>query len=410
MDIEHISIREPDRSKEQGGSEMAISINSNIAASRAAKNMGQVDRNSSDRRARLSSGLAVNSGRESGARLSVSEGMRAEIGGLVQGTRNAEHALDLLRTAEGGMNEVSAMLIRMRELAIGSSTETLNDNNRESMDAEFNQLKEEIDQIVRGANYNDQTVLSGFGNEVIKSDSTALTDAAATGVRFVKLTAASEGTYSFIDNPIDNEITLGNGTVTQTINLGSRTVDGQVATGTTQVANFDRLGIEVTLAGSGVKGASGSYTDGELNGKIIEVQNVGGSFQLGSDAQPADRLEYDIADLNTDGHIIDLAHASIGTRDTARGVIARIDGAIDRVSKVRGEVGAIMNRLTHTLDFTANSIERINASESTVRDVDYAWETSHLARNEIVRQASMSTFLKAQVPVDMVMGLLQSPL
>ena len=336
--------------------------------------------------------------------------MRAEISGLTQGTRNTEHALDLLRTAEGGMNEVSSMLIRMRELAIQSSTETLNDNNRESLDAEFNQLTEQIDRIVRGANYNDQSVLSGFGNEVIKGDSTALTEAADTGVRFVKLTAASEGTYSFIDNPGDNEITLGNGTVTQTINLGSTTVDGQIATGTTHVANFDRLGIEVTLAGSGAKGALGNYADGELDGKNIEVQNIGGSFQLGSNALSADRLEYDIADLNTDGHVIDLAHASIGTRDSARGAITRIDGAIDRVSKVRGEVGAIMNRLTHTLDFAANSIERINASESTVRDVDYAWETSHLARNEIVKQASMATFLKAQLPVDMVMGLLQSPL
>jgi flagellin len=389
---------------------MAISSNRNIAAARASKNMGQVDRNSSDRRARLASGLAVNSGRESGARLSISEGMRAEISGLTQGTRNTEHALDLLRTAEGGMNEVSSMLIRMRELAIQSSTETLNDNNRESLDAEFNQLTEQIDRIVRGANYNDQSVLSGFGNEVIKGDSTALTEAADTGVRFVKLTAASEGTYSFIDNPGDNEITLGNGTVTQTINLGSTTVDGQIATGTTHVANFDRLGIEVTLAGSGAKGALGNYADGELDGKNIEVQNIGGSFQLGSNALSADRLEYDIADLNTDGHVIDLAHASIGTRDSARGAITRIDGAIDRVSKVRGEVGAIMNRLTHTLDFAANSIERINASESTVRDVDYAWETSHLARNEIVKQASMATFLKAQLPVDMVMGLLQSPL
>ena len=389
---------------------MAISINSNIAASRASKNIGQVDRNSFDRRASLSSGLAINSGRESGARLSVSEGMRAEIGGLVQGTRNAEHALDLLRTAEGGMNEVSAMLIRMRELAIESSTETLNDSNREAIDAEFNQLTEQIDRMVRGANYNDQALLSGFGNEVIKDASSAVADAAATGVRFVKLTGASEGTYTFLDGGNDNEITLGNGTVTQTINLGSRTVDGQIAAGTTQVANFDRLGIEVTLAGTGVKGASGDYIDGELDGKTLEIQNVGGSFQLGSDAEPADRLEYDIADLNTDGHVIDLAHVSIGTRDTARSAIARIDGAIDRVSKVRGEVGAVMNRLTHTLDFTANAIERINASESAVRDVDYAWETSHLARNEIVKQASMSSFLRAQVPVDMVMGLLQSPL
>ncbi len=385
---------------------MAVRINSNIAAMRATKNIGRVERDSSARRARLASGLAVNSGRESGARLSVSEGMRAEISSLTQGTRNAENALDLLRTAEGGMNEVSTILVRMRELAMQSSTDTLNDNNREALDAEFNQLKEQMDRLVRLANYNDQTVLSGFGNNVIQADSSAIIDAADTGVRFVKLTAATEGTYTFIDGAGDNEITLGNGTITQTVNLGSRTVDGQIATGTTQAVNFDQLGIEVTLAGSEVQKAAGSYVDGELDGKTIEVKNVGGSFQLGSDAEPADRLEYDIADFNTNGTVIDLADVSVGSRDGARAAIARIDGAIARTGQVRGEVGAVMNRLTYTLESTANAIERINASESTVRDVDYAWETSQLARNEIVKQTSIATFVRTQMPVDMIMGLL----
>ena len=173
---------------------MALSFNSNISAIKTSNIPGQVERDSQDRRARLSSGLAINSSRESAARLSMSEGMRAELGGLTQGARNAENALDLLRTAEGGMSEISAMVIRMRELAVQSSSATLNDRNREAIEAEFNQLKGEIDRMVRVASYNDQTVLSGFGNAVNKDTSTALTDADATGVRYIKLTGAPEGT------------------------------------------------------------------------------------------------------------------------------------------------------------------------------------------------------------------------
>ena len=387
---------------------MTISINSNISALRTSNTIGQVERDSMDRRARLSSGLAINSARESAARLSMSEGMRAELEGLAQGARNTENALDLLNTAEGGMNEISAMLIRMRELALQSSTETLNDKNREAIEAEFNQLKGEIDRLVRVSSYNDQTVLRGFGNSVNREASTAVADAAETGVRFIKLTGAAEGSYTFIDSPDDNEITLGNGTITQTVNLGSRTVDGKVADGTTQVVNFDSLGIEVVLAGEGVKGALGDYSDGELDGKTIEIQNIGGSFQLGSDAVPADRLEYNIANLQTDGPVLDLAGISMGTRDTARAALSHLDGAIYRVSKVRGQVGAVVNRLTHTLDFTTNSIERITASESTIRDVDYAWETSQLARNEIIRQASVATLAQAHIAANMAMGLLQN--
>ena len=230
---------------------MALSFNSNISAIKTSNILGQIERDSQDRRARLSSGTAINSSRESAARLSVSEGMRAELGGLTQGARNAENALDLLRTAEGGMNEISAMVIRMRELAVQSSSSTLNNKNREAIEAEFNQLKGEIDRLVSVASYNDQTVLSSFGNAVNKDTSTALTDAAETGVRYVKLTGAPEGTYTFLDGSDDNEITLGNGIITQTVSLGSRTVDGQVAEGTTQSVNFDRLGIEVILSGEG---------------------------------------------------------------------------------------------------------------------------------------------------------------
>lgn len=386
---------------------MAISFNSNISAIKTSNILGQVERDSQDRRARLSSGLAINSSRESSARLSISEGMRAELGGLTQGNRNAENALDLLRTAEGGMQQISAMVIRMRELAVQSSSATLNDKNREVIEAEFDQLKGEIDRLVRASSYNDQTILSGFGNAVIKDASTAMLDEAETGIRHIKLTGATEGTYTFIDSADDNEITLGNGVVTQTVNLGSRTVDGQVAEGTTQSVNFDRLGIEVIISGQGVQDAAGAYADGELSGKTLEIQNIGGSFQLGSDAVPADRLEYDIVNLQTDGPILNLKNVSLGTLDSARSALTHLDGTIHRVSKARGEVGAVINRLTHTLDYTTGSIERISASESAVRDVDYAWETAQLARNEIIRQASVATLTKTNISANLAIGLLQ---
>jgi flagellin len=387
---------------------MAISIATNMASIRASNDLSRVDIDSSSRRERLASGHAVNAGRDGGAELYVSEGMRAEIGGLTQGARNAEQALDLLRTAEGGMNEVSSILIRMREMAVQSSSDTLNDSNRESLDAEFGQLKEHIDRIVGLANYNEQSLLRGFGNEIDASFSTALTDAADTGVRRITLSAALSGNYTFIDNPGDNEITIGNGVTTQTVNLGSRTVDGNVATGTTQVVNFDLLGVKVTLAGEQVKDAAGAYVDGELDGKTLIIsEGTGGSFQLGSDAVAADRMEYDIPDLSTNGGILDITHLSIGTRDAARGNLSKMDQAIHRLSTVRGEVGAVSNRLTHTLDFTANSIERINASESTVRDADYALETTHLARNEILRQSTAAVFGMSQTSTNIAMNLLQ---
>ena len=387
---------------------MAVRIKTNIAALRARTDYSRIERDMAQRQARLSSGLAVNSGREGGARLSISEGMRAEIGGLSEGVRNAEHALDLLGTAEGAMNEISAALIRMRELAVESSNGILNDGNRESLDAEFNQLKEHIDRIARLASYNDTPLLSGFGNQVDSTLSTALADRADTGVKRIELSGAPEGTYTFTDSAGDNALTLGNGVVTQTIDLGTMTVDGGIATGTTLVANFDRLGIELVLAGEEVEGMEGSYRDGDLDGRTIAIEEgTGGSFQLGSDAVPADRLEYDIEEMTVDGPILDLAQVSIGTRDGARMALARIDQAIHNTAQERGAVGAVMNRLRYTLEFTSNAIERINASESTVRDTDVAWETSYLARDQIASRLSTAVMLQSRLPIDTVMSLLQ---
>ena len=96
---------------------------------------------------RLASGLRINRGADDAAGLSVSEGMRAEVLGMRQGVRNAEQGVSLIQLAEGSLNEVSAMLTRMRELAVTSANSTINDINRQSLTSEFNHLTVEIDRI-----------------------------------------------------------------------------------------------------------------------------------------------------------------------------------------------------------------------------------------------------------------------
>ena len=385
---------------------MAIRINSNVAFKRAITDLSRVDRDTQSHRSRLSSGQRINSGRDDGGRLAISEGMRAEIGGLTEGARNAEKAIDLLRVAESGMAEISDILVRMRGLATESSTDTFNDRNREALDAEFNQLKDYIDRIAKLAKYNRRNPLAGFGNEV-SSASTALTDSLQTGVDRIVLGAAEAATYTFTDNAGDGTITLSNGVTSQTLFMGTRLSGGRVADGTTVVANFDRLGIEVILAGDGVATADGSYQDGDLDSKTIIVESgIGGKFQLGSDAVDADRLEYDIPDMTIGGSVLNISGLSINTLNGARATLAQIDEAIDRVATQRGGVGAIVNRLENTVDFTTSAIEGVTASESTVRDTDYAFETSIVARNEILAEMSRIAMVQSQIPVSIVMSLI----
>jgi flagellin len=386
---------------------MAIRINNNASMSRARVDLNRAERGAHLSRQHLNAGLRINSGSDDAALLGVSEGMRAEVGGLVEGTRNTERALDMLRTAEGAMNEISGVLIRMRELSVQASNGTLTDDNREAGNAEFNQLKQHINSIAHSTRYNDQSLLYGFGNTVDQTTSTALQQQADNGIFHIKVSGAQDGTYTFVDGGGDHTLTLGNGVVTQTIDLGVVLDGDRVAAGTVTMANFDRLGVQVELAGDQVAGAAGSYADGDLDGQVITVAaGTGGDFQLGGDATPADRLEYDFKDMTVEGGVLNLSLASINTQSSSLTAMNILDLAIERTSQERGAVGAVMNRLDYTVNFTANAIENIQSSESTVRDADFAQEISDLSRSQILGQSAQSVMIQSRLSVERVMEIL----
>lgn len=386
---------------------MAIRINNNAIMARARVDMNRVGRDAQLSRQHLNSGLRINSGSDDASLLAVSEGMRAELGGLAEGTRNTERALDMLRTAEGAMNEISSVLIRMRELSVQASNGTLTDANREASNAEFNQLKQHINSIAHSTQYNDQSLLYGFGNTIDQAASTALQGQADNGVFRVRVSGAQDGAYTFVDSAGDHTLTLGNGVVTQTIDLGVVLDGDQVATGTVTTANFDRLGVQVELAGDQVAGAAGSYTDGDLDGQLITVvAGTGGDFQLGSDSKPADRLEYDFKDMTVEEGVLNLSLASVSTQASSLVAMNLLDLAIERTSQERGAVGAVMNRLDYTIDFTANAIENIQSAESTVRDADFAEEITTLSRSQILGQSAQSVMIQSRLAVEGVMNIL----
>ena len=387
---------------------MPLRINNNIAAINARRNMNANFRDQGLRLERLSSGLRINRAADDAAGLSVREGMRAELSGLRQNVLNAEQGSNLLQVAEGSLNEVNAMLIRMRELSVQSASSTVNDLNRESIQAEFNQIIQEIDRISLSTTYNDQTLLTGFGNSV-DTASTVVTASGTSGVVDVKISGASSETYTFADTNGDAEITLGNGVVTQTINVGQILDTGlNVATGTSVVANFDRLGIQVTLAGEGVANATGSYVDGDLAGQTLIVTNgTGGSFQVGPDDGINNRIEVSIGDMRASGPTLNLNTTSVGTINSSRASISQIDEAINKVSGQRGDLGAVMNRLAFTINYTENSIENIQNSEASISDADIAYEVSRFTRAQVLSQASTAMLAQANVLPQTALSLLQ---
>lgn len=395
---------------------MPLKVNTNIPALNVRRILSINNRDLKVRIERLSSGLRINRAGDDAAGLSVSEGMRAEIAGLRQATKNAESATDLVQTAEGALTETSAMLIRMRELSVQAASSTINDGNRESLNAEFVQLINEMDRIAQVTSYNNQNLLLGFGNVGDKDplNSTALASQ-TTGVVGLQISGAQAGTYTFADADNDREISLGNGVVSQTIDIGSAldtdAVGGVVASGSAIVANFDRLGIQLTLSGQkaaeGINPATDGYRDNDLDAAQLVVNSgVSGQFQVGADDSAINRIEVSMNDMSASGTILNLGSTAISSQSTAQSAINAVDLAITNVAQQRGDLGAFQNRLSFTIRSNENAIENITSSESSIRDADIAGEVSAFTRAQILVQSGTALLAQANVLPQNALSLL----
>jgi len=120
---------------------MGLRITTNVASLNAQKNLGVTLRGMNTSLARLSSGYRINQASDDAAGLAISENLRAQIRGLRQANRNSNDGVSLVQVAEGGLNEISNMLIRLRELGVQASSDTIGDTERKFLDVEYQQLK-----------------------------------------------------------------------------------------------------------------------------------------------------------------------------------------------------------------------------------------------------------------------------
>jgi flagellin len=145
---------------------MGLRIGTNVQSMRAQNSLARVEQSKSDSMSKLSSGSRINKAADDAAGLAISEKLKANIRGTQQATRNAGDGISLIQTAEGGLNEVSNILIRLRELSVQSASDTIGDNERKFSDLEFKQLTSEVDRIATSTQFNGKNLLSGEGESM----------------------------------------------------------------------------------------------------------------------------------------------------------------------------------------------------------------------------------------------------
>ncbi len=158
--------------KYQGGlsvckeDDMGLRINTNVAALNAQKNLYMTGINQNRSMARLASGQRINQAADDAAGLAISENLKAQIRGLRQANRNANDGISLVQIAEGSLNEVSNMIIRLRELGVQAASDTIGDTERKFLDVEYQQLKSEVQRVTESTQYNGYDLLNGTGGVI----------------------------------------------------------------------------------------------------------------------------------------------------------------------------------------------------------------------------------------------------
>ena len=418
---------------------------------------------------KLSSGYRINRAADDAAGLTISEKMRKQIKGLDRASTNAEDGVSAVQTAEGALTEVHSMLQRMNELATQSANGTNSSTDRKAIQDEIDQLTTEIDRVSETTKFNETYLLKGDGAEKEHNvnahdaglDGVTLTDKgdevevtlktlnagdkiSIAGKNYTIGATPDEAKGLYVKAKAGEKVTVG-GT---TYEIADKTdaakgqitiadLDQQIAKGTTveygnkKVHVVDETtGIDdndssiITAAkayeletaeivkassiGTDTNATAGNLTDNKFTltkGKVNYNDALSFNLHVGADADMTNKITVNIDSMNSAG--LGVKGIKADTEQDATYAIDAIADAISTVSSQRSALGAVQNRLEHTINNLDNVVENTTSAESRIRDTDMAEEMVNYSKNNILAQAGQSMLAQANQSNQGVLSLLQ---
>ena len=324
---------------------------------------------------KLSSGYKVNRAADDAAGLSISEKMRRQIRGLSQASANAEDGISCVQTAEGALNEVQDMLQRMNELAVKGENGTLTTTDRSYIQSEIRQLMSEVDRVQSTTTFNEMNLLDG---SFIKG-----LQVGAEAGQHIDISIANmsmNGLARNIDTRLYTKITYNNLIENTGVSYASTTYKAETLDSGNTTVVIGSEGTKTTTTYSTISGQTYSKAtmDSEKALKVLDT------FM---------RLDTGRA-------------SSVATAKDFNSLNAFIKGALSLVSQQRSDLGAIQNRLEHTINNLDNIVENTTAAESAIRDTDIATEMVTYSNNNILQQAGTSMLSQANQANQLALSLL----
>jgi flagellin len=397
---------------------MGLRINQNIAAMNAYRNLSVNDGAMSKSLEKLSSGFRINRAADDAAGLSVSEGLRSQIGGLKVAVRNAQDGISVVQTAEGALTETTSILQRMRDLAVQAANGGSQDENAQAAaDTEFQQLSTELDRIANTTKFGSQALLNGSysGTFQVGANNTAddqigvKLDATVFGTAVSPVTAVASVYTSTAAAPayaVGDKISVSNGTDTVDVTLANATTDSAtLVTELNKDANF-KANYTASLSGTNLVitakvAEAGTIT---VSGKGTDI--AGSNTVVGKDGVIGTADGFTTAGLKLDGQTLKGSDVKAGVAN-AQAAIDHLDNAIKNISTARATMGAYQNRFEHTINNLNVAVENLSASESRIRDTDMAQEMVQFTRSQILSQAGTAMLAQANSAPQSVLQLLR---
>lgn len=370
---------------------------------------------------RLSSGLKINSAKDNPAGLAMAKRMNAQLMGLSMANQNASDGVSIIETADGAMSEISEMLQRMNELAVKAANGVESDGDRDVIQKEVSQLTEEISRVAEATEFNGQKLLNGEFSFRGYIDS-KVTTAAASNIDIKVASYSSEVAQKIYT--ID-EMKISKDPVTEKYKVEftppTALKNGGFPEGATASIKDDLVtitasnGFEMTLDLT----RCDIENKAPLTVKDLKIDATGiGAMRLQVGANEGQVLEINIPKISLremgletvkikDKNGQEIWTLDVGTEEKATEAIDRVEGAIQFISGIRGQLGAYQNRLESTINSLDITSENMTGAYSRIMDVDMAEEMTNYTTAQVMTQAATSMLAQANERPSQVLQLLQ---
>ena len=376
---------------------MTITVNTNVSAMTAQRHLTNATDMLIQSLERLSSGYRINSAKDDAAGLQISNRLESQMRGLDVAMRNANDGISIMQTAEGAMNETTNLLQRMRDLSLQSANGSNSHAERVALQEEMAALNDELNRIAETTSFGGRKLLNGsFASSSFQIGASS-GDAVQVSLKNMRSDSLVMGGFSYIaaskadsnwrvaqgNNQLVMQYTNAQGQQ-ETINIEAKTGDDIEELATYINGQTDKVSASVNEEGQLQIFMAGDKTSGTIS--------FSGSL--------ANQLNMNLSGYEAVDNI------DISQVGGAQRAVSVIDTALKYVDSHRAELGAMQNRFNHAINNLSNVNENLSASNSRIKDTDYAKETTQMVKQQILQQVSTSILAQAKQQPNLALTLL----